>query len=171
MGGGRFLLTGAFRTLPIQFVLHCRIADRIATADTPSYQSTDNYRHSDYQGVQTNIDIANTNVTGTNVTTSDNSYTINMMSEAQDNEENINLPATTSDSSSLITNNAVGEQSPIAVSPSRSFETCPQQKANSASLRTETKALQPTQIVLEGNNKVSVIKVGERTMTDAYKMQ
>ena len=94
-----------------------------------------------------------------------------MMSEAQDNEENINLPATTSDSSSLITNNAVGEQSPIGVSPSRSFETCPQQKANSASLRTETKALQSTQIVLEGNNKVSVIKVGERTMTDAYKMQ
>ena len=83
-----------------------------------------------------------------------------MMSETHDNDGNINLPTATSDYS-LMTN-AVGVHSPAAVSPSASFETCSQQKVNTNSINSReiTSTMLPTQVVLEANNKVSVVKVG-----------
>ena len=93
-----------------------------------------------------------------------------MISETHDIDGNINIPTATSDYS-LMTNNIVGAHTSAAASPSASFETCTQQKGNSVNSREITSAMQPTQIVLEGNNKVSVIKVGERSSSDAYHMQ
>jgi len=132
---------------------------RITTADTPSYHSTDNYRNSAYR-VQTNLAVASNN-SGTNVNSEDNSYTINMISETHDQDANTNLPTATSDYS-LMTNNPTGAHSPGAViSPTSSFETCvQQQKVNASNSRELVNTMQPTQVVLEANNKVSVIKVG-----------
>ena len=91
----------------------------------------------------------------------DNSYTINMISETHDQDANTNLPTATSDYS-LMTNNAAGAHSPgAAISPTSSFETCvQQQKVNASNSREIVNTMQPTQVVLEANNKVSVIKVG-----------
>ena len=142
---------------------------RITTADTPSYHSTDNYRHSAYR-VQTNAGVNNSNNSGTNVNSEDNSCTLNMISETHDNDGNVNLPIATS-GYSVMTNNILGTHNSTAASPSASFETCMQQKPNSINSCEITGPLQPTQIVLESNNKVSVIKVGERTSSGAYQMQ
>ena len=131
---------------------------RITTADTPSYHSTDNYRNSAYR-VQTNVAVTSNNDTGTNVNSEDNSCTINMFSETHDQDAtNPNLPTATSDYS-LMTNNAIGAHSPAAISSTSSFETCVQQQKSSNS-REVVNTMQPTQVVLEANNKVSVIKVG-----------
>jgi len=127
---------------------------RITTADTPSYHSTDNYRNSAYRA-QTNLGVASNN-SGTNINSEDNSCTINMISETHDQDGNTILPTATSDYS-LMTNHAVGAHSSAAISPASSFDTCVQQKINSSHSR---EVMQPTQVVLEANNKVSVIKVG-----------
>ena len=86
----------------------------------------------------------------------DNSCTINMISETHDQDGNTILPTATSDYS-LMTNNAIGAHSSAAMSPTSSFDTCVQQKINSSHSRD---MMQPTQVVLEANNKVSVVKVG-----------
>jgi len=109
--------------------------------------------------VQTSLGLANSNNSGTNVNSEDNSCTINMISEAHDNDGNINFPVATSDYS-LMTNNAAAMNSPVAASPSASFDTCVQQKPNSMSSRDIVNTMQPTQVVLEANNKISVVKVG-----------
>ena len=81
-----------------------------------------------------------------------------MISETHDNDGVINLPDATSDYS-LMTNHAIGNHSPTRVSPSGNFENCVQTIPNS-SISCEKSALKPTQVVLEANNKVSVVKVG-----------
>ena len=102
----------------------------------------------------------------------DNSCTINMISpEIHDDMNYItNLPTSAiSASSSLMTNNIAGASTGVP-SPSPTFETCTTTMNDKAagnlvnshgSGGTTTLQLQPTQIVLEGNNKVSVVKVGD----------